>query len=410
MKSVDEGVKVAFDSGREGSHAAVTGRLKLNSHNEWDRLQTVVVGTVEKFSPGLEFAGRVPSATREKALAIARRAFPQSYLDEVAEDLEGLCAIFREAGVGVLRPAWNAAAGDFETPDWSASGFDIYNVRDLHIVCGNTLVTSAPSSRFRLFESHALQQLFYDHFFESGFNWISAPLPKLRGQYLHEIEKPRNDLEAREDQLHRQWSGGLTETFHRLDEDEIIFDAANIIRLNEDLLFLVSSTGNRKAATWLQNALGPAYRVHVTRAYRSSHLDSTILPLRPGLVLMNGARVSEETVPDVLKGWKKLFFTEVAPVPEEEVDFHRDHRLPIYRELKELGAESSLGHMSSPWAGLNVMSIDEKTVLVHDRQTRIIAALEAEGLTTVPVRMRHCYTMLGGLHCSTLDVVRRSPS
>jgi len=26
----------------------------------------------------------------------------------------------------------------------------------------------------------------------------------------------------------------------------------------------------------------------------------------------------------------------------------------------------------------------------------------------VPVQMRHCYTMLGGLHCTTLDVVRDS--
>jgi N-dimethylarginine dimethylaminohydrolase len=38
----------------------------------------------------------------------------------------------------------------------------------------------------------------------------------------------------------------------------------------------------------------------------------------------------------------------------------------------------------------------------------MIRALEREGFTVVPVRMRHCYTMLGGLHCSTLDVVRRS--
>jgi N-dimethylarginine dimethylaminohydrolase len=109
-----------------------------------------------------------------------------------------------------------------------------------------------------------------------------------------------------------------------------------------------------------------------------------------------------------MESWKKLFFVDVAPVPEEEVNFHRDHRLPIYRELQQLGAECAIGHMSSPWAGLNVFSIDENTVLVHDRQSEMIRALEREGFTVVPVRMRHCYTMLGGLHCSTLDVVRRS--
>lgn len=385
-----------------------TSGLKLSSDNEWDPLQAVIVGTVDGFSPGVEFASRVTPELREKAVTLARSAFPQSYLDEVAEDLEGLCDIFRKAGVQILRPAWRSPAADFDTPDWSASGFDIYNVRDLHIVFGNTLVTSAPSSRFRLFESYALQDLFYEHFFDQGFRWIQAPLPKLRGNYLHEISGPRSAIEANEDALHRKLSSGLGEVFHRLDEDEIIFDAANIIRIDRDLLFLVSSTGNRKAAAWLQSALGSDYRVHVTDTYRSSHLDSTILPLRPGVALLNGARVSEDAVPEIMKAWKKLFFVDVAPVPEEEIAFHRDHRLPIYRELQALGAECAIGHMSSPWAGLNVFSIDESTVLVHDRQTEMIRTLEREGFTVVPVRMRHCYTMLGGLHCSTLDVVRRA--
>jgi len=382
--------------------------LKLNSNNEWDPLEAVIVGSVEGFAPGIEFASRAAPAEVERAVALARSAHPQSYLDEVGEDLEVLCGIFRQAGVEVLRPKWRSPEANFHTPDWSASGFDIYNVRDLHIVFGNTLVTSAPSSRFRLFESFALQDLFYERFFDQGFRWIQAPLPKLRGSYLHEISGPRSEIEATEDRLHRELSAGLGEVFHRLGENEIVFDAANIIRIARDLLFLVSSTGNRKAAAWLQSVLGPEYRVHVTDTYRSSHLDSTILPLKPGVALLNGARVTEDTVPDVMKSWKKLFFVDVAPVPEEEVSFHRDHRLPIYRELQQLGVECAIGHMSSPWAGLNVFSIDETTVLVHDRQTEMIRALEREGFTVVPVRMRHCYTMLGGLHCSTLDVMRRS--
>jgi len=121
---------------------------------------------------------------------------------------------------------------------------------------------------------------------------------------------------------------------------------------------------------------------------------------------MNAARVSEKNSPDFLVNWKKLYFNDPAPVCEKEVVFHRDHRLPIYNKLKMLGAESALGHMSSPWAGLNVMSIDAQTVLVHDRQTELIKLLEKQKVTVVPVRMRHCYTMLGGLHCTTLDVVR----
>jgi glycine amidinotransferase len=308
----------------------------------------------------------------------------------------------------VLRPRWSENSPQFQTPNWSAAGFDIYNVRDLHIVFGDTLIASAPSSRFRLFETYALQDLLYENFFADGFKWISAPLPKLKGDYVHEIQKPRTDLESVEDNLHQRLSHGLSERFHYLDNDEVIFDAANIIRLGRDVLFLVSSTGNHKAVQWLQNVLGADYRVHVTHAYRSSHLDSTILPLRPGMVLLNGARVNEDTCPAVLQGWDKLYFTDVAPVPEAEVEFHKSVRLPVYEQLREKGIASSLNHISSPWAGLNVLCLDPGTLLVHDRQTEMIKALEAKKFTVIPVRMRHCYTMLGGLHCATLDVVRDS--
>jgi N-dimethylarginine dimethylaminohydrolase len=379
--------------------------VKVSSHNEWDPLRAVVVGTVDGFVPGLEY-GEASAGSRESVLALAREAFPKWYLDEVAEDLESLCAIFRRAGIEVLRPGWSEASSHFKTPNWEAEGFDIYNVRDLHIVFGNTIINSAPSSRFRLCEHFAFQELFYRHFFDDGFRWIAAPVPRLRGEYLHEIKRPASELEKVEDNLHQRLSHGLSEVYHYLDEDEVIFDAANIMRLGADVLFLVSSTGNRKAVRWLQEALGPAYRVHETHTYRSSHLDSTILPLREGAVLLNGARVSEQTCPEVLKNWDKLFFTDMAPVPDEEVEFHRTIRLPVYHRLKAMGVESPLAHISSPWAGLNVLSLDPTTVLVHDRQTAMIKALEAKGFTVIPVRMRHCYSMLGGLHCTTLDVVR----
>lgn len=381
--------------------------MKLNSHNEWDSLKAVVVGTIAGFSPGIEMADASPDIL-ESAILLARKAYPQWYLDEVGEDLEGLCNIFRQAGVDVLRPNWSESSSSFKTPNWSASGFDIYNVRDIHIVFGDSLIVSAPSSKFRLFESYAFHDLLYQNFFEDDFKWISAPLPRLKDEYIHEIQRPRSELEAVEDKLHQRLSQGLNETFHYLDEDEIIFDAANIIRLGRDVLFLVSSTGNRKAVQWLKNILGSDYQVHVTYAYRSSHLDSTILPLCSNVVLLNGARVSQKTCPEIFEGWDKLYFTEVAPVPETEIEFHQSVRLPVYKELLATGVTSQLNHISSPWAGLNVMSIDPNTVLVHDQQTEMIKLLESKKFTVVPVRMRHCYTMLGGLHCTTLDVVRDS--
>lgn len=381
--------------------------MKLNSHNEWDRLKVAVVGTVEGFRPGIE-KSLSSAASIDDAYELAGEAFPDWYLDEVAEDLVGLCRILNDVGVTVLRPRWAETTVQVSTPNWSAAGFDIYNVRDLHIVFGDMLVVAASPSRFRLFETLAFQSLFYDHFFADGFRWVCAPMPRLSGKYLHELKRPRTVLENAEEELHGRLSGGLQETFHYLDDNEVMFDAANIIRLDRDVLFLISCTGNRKAAQWLAAVLGPEYRVHVMDAYRSSHLDSTVLPLRCGTVLLNGARVSQETCPTIFEGWDKIYVTAVAPVPESEMEFHRSVRLPTYERLQLLGLDSTLNHISSPWAALNVLSLSPDTVLVHDRQTGLIRELERRRFTVIPVRMRHCYTMLGGLHCTTLDLVRES--
>ena len=160
--------------------------MQISSHNEWDPLRAVIVGTVEGFVAGLEYHQAASAEKQASARALARQAFPQWYLNEVAEDLEGLCAIFRRAGIDVIRPRWSEPEAGFKTPNWEAEGFDIYNVRDLHLVVGNTLIASAPSSRFRLFEQYALRDLLYEHFFDEGFRWIAAPTPRLRGEYRHD--------------------------------------------------------------------------------------------------------------------------------------------------------------------------------------------------------------------------------
>ena len=49
---------------------------------------------------------------------------------------------------------------------------------------------------------------------------------------------------------------GRIEEFHKLTEEEILFDAASIIRMNNDLVYLVSNTGNYLGAKWLQSILG----------------------------------------------------------------------------------------------------------------------------------------------------------
>ncbi len=98
-----------------------------------------------------------------------------------------------------------------------------------------------------------------------GANWFSAPKPVLDDalfEYDPLAPTPRNLEPA--------------------------FDAANVLRFGYDLLYLVSATGNELGGHWLQRVLGETFRVHFLKdVYFGSHIDSTLVALRPGLILAN---------------------------------------------------------------------------------------------------------------------------
>ena len=57
---------------------------------------------------------------------------------------------------------------------------------------------------------------------------------------------------------------------------------------------------------------------------------------------------------------------------------------------------------------MNLLSLDQNTVVVDERQSKLIKKLEDYKFNVITTKMRHMYTMGGGLHCSTLDTVRES--
>ncbi|MBI2207816.1 MAG: hypothetical protein HYU41_28625 [Candidatus Rokubacteria bacterium] len=368
--------------------------MKINSHNEWDRLREVIVGRAEGQASLLFPRHRVPAAeVVEQAQRLAREAFPQWLVDEIAEDLEGLCHELRRFGVTIHRPSIDHANRFFATPYFSAVGDHVYNMRDLHLVIGNTVVESPSQEPHRYFEAMGLYPIWYEYM-KDGFRWIAGPKPAMAHEHMITY-----------------YAGGANQyqdgqKFIKLTEHEILFEAANTVRIGRDLLYLVSRSGNHLGAKWLQSVLGDDYRVHTTdEIYRSSHIDSTVLCLRPGLVLLNAERVSPETCPAVLNKWDKIWFSDIEPVPESTVTFHEKVRKRVHHDLAALGVESHLDSIASNWIGMNILSIDPEHVIVDERQVRLIKALEHHGLRPVPIPFRHSYYM-GGIHCSTLDTVR----
>lgn len=384
---------------------------KLNSHNEWDKLREIIVGTAEGSMGVLSWHSPdpIPEKKLEEAYKLARQAYPQWFLDEISEDLDGLANTLRGFGVKVFRPEAYDCSQMYSTPFWSTTSNNAYNARDLNLVVGDNLVESPSYMISRYYETTALYPIWYDYM-KAGFRWIAAPKPKLN----YEAKLPYfRDENARvlteEDRRHQELTGGRLEKLHKLSEAEILFEAANTLRMGKDLLYLVSSSGNYAGARWLQTALGSDYRVHTTEdIYRSSHIDSTAMCLRPGLVLLNDTRVNEKNCPPLFKKWDKIYFGDVAPTSEPELKFQKEVRDPIGYQLETMGFQTNLHDMSSPWVGMNFLSVDPETVIVDERQTNLIKLLEQHKFTVAKIRMRHIYTQGGGIHCATLDTVRDS--
>ena len=240
---------------------------------------------------------------------------------------------------------------------------------------------------------------------DNGFTWINPPNPEIDYKIFTKLK----DLNTKEKKYYKKLTKGLIEKLHKLSDKEILFEAANTLRIGKDLLYLNSISGNQKGFLWLKKNLSGIYNVHQTKKiYRSSHIDSTVMCLRPGVVLLNSVRVNKNNCPSIFKKWKKIYHSDVAPVPDEELDFYNKIRKPISKKLLSLGLINNVSEFSSPWIGLNFLSLNKNTVIVDKRQTNLINVLEKNKFNVITCRMRHMYTMQGGIHCSTLDTKRRS--
>jgi len=304
--------------------------MKINSRNEWGKLKSVVVGTANYAN----WPTNDPVFNTEMKNAPWKDTpppsgpVPQWIIDETNEDLEELVKVLKQAHVEVHRPT----DMDFRASD----GMYNYCPRDRLLIVDDTVVDVTMMYPVRDPEICALGHLLDD--------------AKL---------------------IHMPKKSGLT------------LDAANICRINDTLLYLLSSSGNQAAANWLQEQL-PNKTVTTCNFYSGVHIDSTISVLQEGFVVLNASRVTLTNIPDVFRTWDQLWVEEDDIVPQ---DFYQ---YPY----------------ASKWIALNMFSIDPQTVIVDKAQTKLIKRLEENKFTVVPLQLRHSRTLGGGFHCVTLDLER----
>lgn len=303
--------------------------MKIHSNNEWDKLKTVIVGSAlhANWPTTDPVFAQESKKTSWHETPVPQGPVPQWIVDQTEQELDQLAATLHSLGAEVIRPQ----ELDFVELD----GMYNYCPRDRLLIAGTAVVDPA----------------------------MMYPCRDRELAAYHDV------VDAAEHYVHMPRHEGM------------VLDAANVCRLGDTWLYLESASGNRKAYEWLC-AQFPNVHIELCNFYSGVHIDSTIVPLREGLVLLNAQRVNEENCPQALKQWEKIYVHDVVAQ-----DFYQ---YPY----------------ASKWIGLNMLVVDPGTVIVDAAQTDLIHTLEKHHFTVIPMTLSHSRTLGGGFHCVTLDLWR----
>ena len=357
----------------------------VNSHNEWDQLEEVIVGDgfptnlpLLDFSFKLFFHENLYHTLNLDNEEGFYRSINKRHCEEHSEDVEAFADLLKTLGVIVKRPKKPAKIYKVKTPVFESTIHPALNIRDMAMVVGDTIIESPPTCRYRYFENNLLHHLFLDYF-KSGAKWVQAPKPLMTNASF--------DLDWIDEDNGKQMYVDAQENYNFFDcGHEIMFDAANCMRLGKHILMNVSNENQRLGAQWLQNTVGKEYKV-LTTPLTDSHIDSSFLPLKPGVAIITKEYIRDK-LPQEFKSWDLIY-------------------IPM-RNRSEAEYKAQDVRLASPRVELNVFSISQELIICHPQYEEILnKSLKKYNIEAIGTPYRHCEIFSGAHHCTTIDIRRK---
>lgn len=295
----------------------------------------------------------------------------KKFIEEHTEDIEKFVITLEKENIQVKRPKILNEVTTFKTPYWEAACVPALNIRDQAIIIGNEILETSPQIRSRYFENDLLKPIFLEYF-KKGSNWTSSPKAMM--------------LDSSFDLSYIISKGDINPDHYKKKETEydygyeIMFDGAQCLRFGKDIIMNVSTENHLLGFKWLANHF-KHYHFH-SISMADNHIDSTFIPLRPGVLLVNPMKFKIEQLPASLQKWDIIN----APEPDSTNNPYKN--------------------LSSKFIDINVLSLDENKVVISDTYKSLIKLLEQKGFTPIPIKLRHKQLFAGGFHCITLDTIR----
>lgn len=304
----------------------------INTCNEWDPLESIVVGSASHANwPSADpvFA-QESHKTSWQETAVPSGPVSQSIIDQANRELDTLCETLLRLGITVYRPR----------------PMDFVQVQGMYNYC--------PRDRLLIWKDIIVDC-----------NMMYPCRNQEIKNYATVLDQTRNIVTMPRD------SG-------------MILDAANVCRLGDTWLFLESASGNQSAYDWLCDQF-PTVTIELCNFYSGVHIDSTIVPLRQGLVMLNASRVNVNNCPRALQDWEKIWVTNDMIVPQTFYQYP----------------------YASKWIAMNMLMVDPETAIVDSAQKQLISILNSYRIDVIPLSLSHSRTLGGGFHCVTLDLRRQ---
>ena len=204
----------------------------------------------------------------------------------------------------------------------------------------------------------------------AAYKWLAQDLRKLGSKWM------------------KSWKGAY-------DENTPYWEAANLLRVGLDIVFLISVSGNELGYQNFRQLLDERYngrvRIHPLRnSYSGIHIDTTLTligwneKLGKYLVFADQSVTDPTTIPPIFRGknWVVLEITK-----EHIIDFGTINGYEI----------------TSPKLAENFFMINSKLAVVDEKQTKIVKLLQFYGIECLESSNPYGREVGGGFHCMTND-------